>query len=129
MPTRGHIGDAGWDLYVSRSTVIQPNEFVDVHCDICAELPSGYWARITGRSSTLRKYGLLVAEGIIDNGYRGELFTGIFNLGSEVRVIPVHSRLAQLILHPLVDSIWMEAASLTSTTRGVQGFGSTGRGA
>lgn len=129
MPTQGHIGDAGWDLYSSRPVRIEPGSFVDVPCDICMELPPGYWARITGRSSTIRKYGLMVAEGVIDNGYRGELFTGVWNLGKEVAVIPVHSRLAQLILHPLIDALWMEVASLGQSTRGTAGFGSTGKGA
>lgn len=129
MPTQGHIGDAGWDLYTSRPIRIEPGSFVDAPCDIRMELPPGYWARITGRSSTIRKFNLMVAEGVIDNGYRGELFTGIWNLGREVAVIPVHSRLAQLILHPLIEATWMEVGALGQSTRGTNGFGSTGRGA
>lgn len=129
IPTQGHDGDAGWDLYTSRPCKIEPNSFVDVHCDICMELPAGYWARITGRSSTLRKYGMLVAEGVIDNGYRGELFTGIWNLTNAAITIPVHSRLAQLIPHALVSTRWVEVADLSQSSRGTAGFGSTGRGA
>jgi dUTP pyrophosphatase len=69
MPTQAHLGDAGMDLYVSEAVRIEPGVFVDVECGIRVQLPDGYWARITGRSSTLRRRGLLVSEAVIDGGY------------------------------------------------------------
>lgn len=127
-PQRFHEGDAGYDLVVAESVVIQPDGFFDVPHGIRVALPDGVWGRITGRSSTLRKRHLLVAEGIIDNGYRGELFAGVWNLGSKVARIDKGERIAQLILHPAVtDRVQLERVADVGgdTTRGESGFGST----
>lgn len=129
IPTRGHDGDAGYDLFVSETTLIKGGEFTDVPCGIRVQLPVGYWGRITGRSSTLRKRGLLVNEAVIDNGYVGLIFTGVFNLGQADRTVHAGDRLAQLILHPIsvVPVHWATPDRLASRDgRGDSGFGSTG---
>lgn len=128
LPTQSYEGDAGFDLYVSQSTKIQPGEFVDVPCDVRVELPFWAWAMVTGRSSALRKKGLLVHTGIIDQGYRGELFAGAFNLGSEPVWVEKGERVAQLI--PINNSSRMitpwQTEKLNPSARGEQGFGSSG---
>jgi len=130
MPTRNHLGDAGYDLYVSESVVIWPSEFRDVDCGMRLQLPDGYWARITGRSSTLRKRGLLVNEAVIDNGYVGPIYTGIWNLSRTPVKVAAGERLAQLILHPIVTAPVVRVLDPTELVsrdgRGDGGFGSTG---
>ena len=126
QPKRAHSGDAGYDLFVSRDVIIPPRSFVDVHTDIAVIFPDQVWGRVTGRSSTLRRRGLLVAEGIIDNGYTGELFTGVYNMGDEPVEIKKGERLAQLIPHFLVHLSWKEVKEIPTTGRGADGFGSTG---
>ena len=64
-PFKQHLGDAGWDLYVSEDAEIPPHTTVDIHTDIKIDMPPYLYARITGRSSTLRKHKLMVNEGII----------------------------------------------------------------
>lgn len=130
MPTRAYEGDAGFDLYVAEGydRAIGPGEFVDVPVDVSAQFPPDTWGWIVGRSSTLRTRGLLVNQGIIDQGYRGELFVGVLNPTSlPVRVVGPE-RLAQLIPMPLVarDVRLVPADYLTPTDRGSAGFGSTG---
>lgn len=133
VPTRSHEGDAGWDLYVSEDVTIQPGDFCDVPCGVRVALPAGVWGRITGRSSTLRKRHLLVAEGVIDNGYRGPLFSGVWNLGSEPCSVVAGERLAQLLLHQNIAGRYqaVEVPSkqfdrIPGDSRGVNGFGSSG---
>lgn len=128
MPTRGHEDDAGLDLYVSETTVIEPGEFADVACGIAVELPAGTWGLLTGRSSTLRKRNLLVHTGIIDVGYRGPLYAGVWNMGSERVVVAKDERLAQLIVLPnITEELKPERATeLAKSARGEAGFGSTG---
>lgn len=133
LPSRAHSGDAGYDLYVSEDTVIPPGQFIDVPCDLRVALPSGVWARITGRSSTLRKRGLLVAEGIIDNGYRGPLYAGVRNLEQRTVRVAKGDRIAQLILHENTTSGYEPVSvdpgmfeRIPGDTRGVAGFGSSG---
>lgn len=128
LPVRHYDDDAGLDLVVSEPRFIAPGQFVDVPCGIAVELPPWAWGFLVGRSSTIREKGLQVQPGIIDTGYRGELFTGVYNPGSEVVEVKAGERLAQLILIAnetrLHRPVW---GQLSPHARGEQGFGSTGR--
>ena len=134
MPTRAHDDDAGFDLYCAYDTEIEPGEFVDVQTRTACQLPPLCWGMLTGRSSSLRKHGLLVNQGVIDNGYRGELFAGVFNLTRETVVVKQGWRIAQLIPIPQVITkrTWpigqfdVSADTLEWTPRDTNGFGSTG---
>lgn len=127
-PFRAHIGDAGWDLYTSQECDIQPGETKDVHTNVRIQMPPYLFARITGRSSSLRKHHLLINEGIIDNGYTGELFVCVHNMGSEVFHVKQGMRLAQILFHTIEDVRWSEVDSIPEVPgkRGSDGFGSTG---
>jgi dUTP pyrophosphatase len=128
LPTRTYKDDAGFDLYVAEYVSIRPQEFVDVPCGVALDLPVGIWALLTGRSSTLRKRGLLVNQGVIDTGYRGELYAGVWNLSRDVVKVRPGERIAQILLmsnqtmlHHLV-----EVPTLSDHPRGRNGFGSSG---
>lgn len=125
-PSRSYSGDAGYDLTASELVIIDPGEFRDVPTNIRIGLPPGIWGRITGRSSTLRNRSLLVNEGIIDNGFRGELRVGVFNLGRDAEVVSPGERLAQLILADVVAADWVWSDGLPPSERSERGFGSTG---
>lgn len=128
-PYKKHTGDAGWDLFVSRPCEIPPGETVDVHTDIKINMPPYLYARITGRSSSLRNYGLLVNEGIIDNGYTGEMFVCVHNVNDKPVKIEKGMRLAQILFHTIEDVRWSEVEEIKAVPgkRGNNGFGSTGR--
>lgn len=128
-PYKKYSGDAGWDLFVSRPCDIQPGETVDVHTDLQIDMPPKTYARIVGRSSTLRKHGLLVYEGIIDNGYTGEMFVCVHNLGKTPFHVEPGMRLAQVIFGSIDDVRWSEVDEIAPDPRkrGNNGFGSTGR--
>lgn len=126
-PSHTYPGDAGFDLFVSKPIIIHPQVFKDVPTGICIALPAGIWGRIVGRSSTFRKLGLLVIEGVIDNGYRGEIFTGLYNTSGRAVSIAAGERVAQLILHKVEAPEWLRVAELPQSDRGSDGFGSTGR--
>jgi dUTP pyrophosphatase len=129
IPTRAYSDDAGFDLYVSEDSVVQPGEFVDIPCAVAVELPAHTWALLTGRSSTLRKKRLLVNQGVIDPGYRGELFAGVWNLSNEPVEVKAGERVAQLIpMHNQALNLNLfEVEQLSPHPRGEQGFGSSGQ--
>ncbi len=129
LPTRAYHDDAGLDLYVTEEVTVKPGEFMDIHCHAGVQLPENVWALIIGRSSTLRKRGLMVNPGIIDTGYRGELFTGVWNLTDAPVRVQNGERLAQIILfHNLTHRYAPVFTSLLGETdRGDQGFGSSGQ--
>lgn len=128
VPYKKHTGDAGWDLYVSRDCIIPVGETVDVHTDIKIDMPPYLYARIVGRSSTLRKHNLMVNEGIIDNGFTGELFVCVHNMGNKPFHVKQGMRLAQVLFHTIEDVRWSEVEKVVATPgkRGNNGFGSTG---
>jgi len=128
-PTRAHADDAGFDLYVNGDWTIEPNHFVDIDLNCAVAFPEGSWGLLTGRSSTLRNRGLMVTQGIIDHGYTGPLFAGVWNLTSETVEVKHGDRIAQLVimanLAPFIVQI-EETDELPQTTRGQNGFGSSG---
>lgn len=126
LPTKAYDGDAGWDLYVAESVTIPSGQFRDVPCGVGCALPTGTWGLLTGRSSTLRNRGLLVHQGVIDEGYRGELFAGVFNLGPKAAVVEVGARIAQLIVVPMHAHAGVFVDQLRPGGRGSKGFGSSG---
>lgn len=128
-PYKKYIGDAGWDLYVSRPVDIPAGETVDVHTDVRINMPPYLYGRITGRSSSLRNHGLLINEGIIDNGYTGELFVCVHNVGNKTFHVEKGMRLAQILFHTIEDVRWAEVDKIKAASgkRGDNGFGSTGK--
>lgn len=127
-PTQTYEDDAGYDLVTSTDFAIPGRTFADVPCGINVELPERVWGMITGRSSTLRKRGLLVHAGIIDTGYRGPLFAAAYNVGDETAQVRQGERIAQLILFSNTTTRYkpMRVDELGPSERGSNGFGSTG---
>ena len=127
-------GDVGLDIPVvfkdKRSIVINPGDRYLVPTDIRIEIPYTHWASIEARSSTSKR-SLIVPKGVIDPGYRGELFAQIINVGKESVTINHGDRLIQLILHERVvkDFEVIEVDELSESERGESGFGSSGQSA
>lgn len=130
QPSLAHADDAGFDLayHGDQPITIQPNETVNIPTGIRVALPYGVWGMITGRSSTFKR-DLLTPLSVIDNGYRGDLFAIVRNIGTAPVVIQPAERVAQLIpVAMLADVIeWQHQLELDDTDRGSNGFGSTGK--
>lgn len=132
-PTRYYHGDAGYDLPCSQTVTIPPQGFVDVHTGIYVQLPPNTWGLIIGRSGALRRLNIHIQPGIVDNGYRGELLAGCYNLndsripGEDKNVhILKGDRMFQMILMPLFTPSIEIVDHLEPSARGTRGFGSTG---
>lgn len=108
--------------------VIKPGERYLAPTDIRVEIPEGYWASIEARSSTSKK-SIIVPKGVIDEGYRGELFAQLINVGKNDVVVRHGDRLIQLIMHErhIKDFDVIEADELSDSERGESGFGSSGQ--
>ena len=124
-------GDVGYDLPAclpDGPIVIEPQTRGVIPTGISMEFPRGYWGSIEARSSTSKSM-LIVPKGVIDEGYRGELFAVLINVGKEPVTINDGDRYVQLILQERAsaDIIVREVDELTESERGASGFGSTGR--
>ena len=129
VPARTYKGDAGYDLFVSSPATVLPGQKVDVNTGIAIAMKDGFYARIIGRSSTTRNLGLFVIEGIIDNGYRGELSVGVVNFNNFPVELELGQRIAQLIIAEQV-SLYVETVQelpASKDGRCENGYGSTGK--
>jgi len=99
-----------------------------IACGIAIALPDGFEAQVRPRSGLAARHGVTVLNtpGTIDADYRGEVMVILVNLGAEPFVVSRGTRIAQLIIAPVVRVRVVETAALDETARGVGGFGSTG---
>ena len=125
---RFNVGD--WiDLRSAEDISMKAGEYRMIPLGVAMELPEGYEALVAPRSSTFRKYGILLANsvGIIDEAYKGENdewhFLAYATKDTKIRK---NERICQfrIIQHqPLIHL--QEVESLGNADRG--GIGSTGR--
>lgn len=130
LPTKAYDDDAGWDLFVDKDVQIWPGSVTDVPTGVRVAIREGMYGRIVGRSSTHRKLGLSVVEGIIDAGYRGPLFAALWNPTDAPISLGRGSRVSQLILAEVpLDPLHVVGRpdDLPPSERGDNGFGSSGR--
>lgn len=127
IPTRGTAEAACFDLYVSQDTILPREEPVLVPTGIAMGIPTGYCVKIFGRSS-MHKKGVIVQTGIVDSDYsNGEIKIQTTNFGNTLPVkINAGDRIAQFMLVKLEPSDLELVEKLRETTRGGNGFGSTG---
>lgn len=135
LPVRANPLDAGADLFSVESVVINPGEraFIDTGISIALDennLHDMYkdecYFRIAPRSGLAYKSGIDVLAGVVDLSYRGSVKVGLYNTGKEPLIVNVGDRIAQLIREICVFDDFVEVESLDETSRGSNGFGSTG---
>jgi dUTP pyrophosphatase len=119
-------GDVGINLPSSTMVTIPPLSFVKVPTDISVELEQGTWGLICPRSSTNISGRLLVLMGVVDTGYRGELFIFVHNLSNEPFVVSEGQSIAQLVVMPAMYPTVQWVYRLSDSERGTTGFGSSG---
>ena len=125
-PTKGHVDDAGWDLYSFETIAIPAGATVIVPTGIAMAIPKGYAGLIRDRSSMGVK-GIHRHAGVIDCGYRGEIRVCLHNATKETYHIKKGDRIAQMLIQQVPNFIMHTVENLDSTDRGDGGFGSTGK--
>jgi dUTP pyrophosphatase len=133
LPEYATADSAGLDLLaaVDGDRTLDPGKRMLVPTGLAIALPSGYEAQVRPRSGLALKNGITVlnSPGTVDADYRGEVGVILANLGDEPFVITRGMRIAQMVVAPVIQLRWVEAADLSDSERGAGGFGSTGTGA
>lgn len=126
IPTRAHHDDAGLDVYCYETIILPPHKTVKVSTGIAYEVPDGYCVFAWDKGSVGSK-GIKTLGGVLDSGYRGELFVPLHNLNDEPYTFEAGHKLCQLVIQKV--ELWEveEAEELSETNRGAAGFGSTGK--
>ena len=125
VPSYAHEGDAGMDVYAREQRTLEQGEPYLFRLGFASEFPQGWVALLQDRSS-MGKRGLRVLGGVIDAGYRGEWGCVLVNLTDKEVVIHAGDRIAQVLFLP-VGHATIETGDVADSTRGADGFGSTGR--
>ena len=131
LPTYGSPQAAGADLYAlleGESLTIAAGETVLIPTGLSVEIPEGYVGLIYARSGLATKKGLAPANkvGVIDADYRGEIKVALYNQSGKEQTILAGERIAQFVIAPYLTAQFTEADTLSDTSRGAGGFGSTG---
>jgi len=130
LPSYETIASAGMDLRANISTpiILKPLERTIVKTGLFMELPVGIEAQVRPRSGLAAKKGITVlnAPGTIDADYRGEVGVILVNLSNEDFIIENGERIAQMVIAKHEHAQFIEVETLSETSRGEGGFGSTG---
>ena len=127
LPDYQSIGAVAFDLYSRIDTTIKPKTLERLPTNVIIAIPDGYMLEIKDRSSTLKKKGLLVSTGYIDNDFCGEedeILLQVYNITDQDVLVEKGERIGQGVFIKVDKSEWEEVDEMNSQSRG--GFGSTG---
>lgn len=155
-PKRADDLSAGYDIYAAETVILEPQEKALIATDIAVNIPKGYVGLLTSRSGVSSKTHLVVETGKIDAGFQGHMKINVKNDSQDwygtkhsERLLDIQNeeimgsggyapyqieyqinkgdRLAQLLIIPIATPILEEVKEFSNqTTRGTNGFGSTG---
>ncbi|MNU34850.1 Deoxyuridine 5'-triphosphate nucleotidohydrolase [compost metagenome] len=152
LPERGHDIDVGLDVFCPTNGILYPGPN-KIDLGVSIDVPIGYSAEIRPRTGMAsgektmdlvihnprkhpndpddikvsdkypRGVALLAQSPPIDPGYTGNINAIVINLSDDIIEYPAHTRFGQLVVYPVTYAVPAESVD---TTRGAQGFGSTG---
>ena len=130
LPAYATEQSAGMDLCaaIDAPMTLEPGQHAMVPTGLAIALPVGFEAQVRPRSGLAAKNGVTVlnSPGTIDADYRGEIKAILINLSQTPFVIERGMRIAQMVIARHSTVQWTEVSTLSETSRGAGGFGSTG---
>ena len=129
LPARATEHAAGLDVVAAEDVTLASGQRHAVATGFAVAIPEGYEVQVRPRSGLALKHGVtcLNTPGTIDSDYRGEVKVILANLGSEPFEVRRGERIAQLVPAPALQAEFREVETLSETSRGAGGFGSTGQ--
>ena len=130
-PLQANPGDAGYDLSSAheQDVIIPPRAQAMISTGLKLEFPSDHYARVAPRSGLAAKHSIDVLAGVVDSNYKGVVQVILYNHSLQPFTVRLGDRIAQLIFEristPNLAEVYSES-DLSDTSRGANGFGSTG---
>lgn len=131
LPKRATKGAAGYDFECAIDTICPAHKITLIPTGIKAQIDTGYYLQLAVRSSTPKKKGLILANGIgiIDEDYynnpdnEGHIMFQVYNITDNDVAIPAGERIGQgtFIKYAIIDDDIAEGLRMG-------GFGSTDLG-
>lgn len=128
MPTRATDSSSGLDIHacLPDGPIVVGQRPVMVPTGLAMEVPPGLDAQLRPRSGLARQ-GVLATFGTLDADYRGEIMITLYTVSPDIEhTVSDGDRIAQLVVTMLADIELAAAESLSPTSRGTGGHGSTG---
>ena len=139
-PERANPSDAGLDVFFCpddaavNAIAVPAGGSVILATGLRFGVPHGYMMQAMNRSGIAAKRSLVVGAHVIDSGYDGEVFINLHNIGNETQVIKAGTKIAQLVMIPVVPFRALETNTgnlydwypITISERGDGALGSTG---
>ncbi len=135
VPVRAHSTDAGMDFFFCPeesmvSKRIPPGQSVLLQTGVKVQVPSGCMLHIMNKSGIASKKRLITGACVVDEGYDGEIFVNLHNIGSQPQVIEPGQKIAQGVFvrieKPNFKILEEDNIYGGETSRGDGALGSTG---
>jgi dUTP pyrophosphatase len=135
LPERAHPTDAGMDFFFSPSepgsVTIIPGQSVLLETGIKMQVPANCMLQIMNKSGIASKKHLVTGACVVDEGYTGEIFVNLHNIGKEPETIISGQKIAQGVFVRIEKPFLLEVEEGesiygTTTQRGSGALGSTG---
>ena len=134
LPHRAHKTDAGMDFFycpVEGGIMrIEPGQSVLLPTGIKMEVPGDCMLQIMNKSGVASKRSLITGACVVDEGYTGEIFVNLHNIGAETQFIESGEKIAQGVFvkieKPRLWEIDEDNLYGGQTARGAGALGSTG---
>lgn len=121
-----HPTDAGMDIRLIEDITLVPHVPTKVRSGLAMEIPEGYVGLIWDKSS-IGAIGVKTLGGVVDAGYRGEVFIVMLNMTDESISFPSGKKITQILIQKCEQLGVEYVEELSDTSRGEGGFGSTGK--
>ena len=135
IPSRAHKTDAGMDFFFCPKGPmvqkrIEPGESVLLQTGIKMEVPEDCMLQILNKSGIASKKSLVAGACVVDEGYSGEIFVNLHNIGTKTQFIEPGQKIAQGVFvrieKPNIKIIESDDIYGGQTSRGSGALGSSG---
>lgn len=126
MPVRAHETDAGLDIKAPFYAIVPARGSMIFRTGVHVQLPHGTAGIMKSKSGLMVRYGI-TSDGLIDEGYTGEIVVKLFNHTDYPYQVHAGDKISQMVIVPVRHEEIELVDELDDSERGEGGFGSTGR--
>ena len=134
LPVRAHSTDAGMDFFYCPpddvSVTLPPNTGTLLETGVKIQVPEGFMLQVMNKSGIASKKFLVTGACVVDEGYTGEIFVNLHNIGQTSQTISAGQKIAQGVFvkieRPVLFEIEEDNIYGCQTSRSDGALGSTG---
>ena len=126
LPDRAHDTDAGADIRCRAGFTLASMGSAVIRTGVHVQLPHHTAGMIKSKSGLNVRHGI-VGEGVIDEGFTGEVIVRLYNHSREAYHFDAGDKITQLVVIPVLYPDYREVDRISGGERGDAGYGSTGR--